>query len=116
MVSSVILKVFRWFDVALNARSSPYGARSGGQLLHRHEWSMRSFGRPAGSGRVRLLFTTMNQLTAMALFTELYKWWTHVPPNVDSRGWRMMPVSWLQLEQPGQRGQPGHKGPGRGRD
>ena len=108
------LKVFGWLDSKVNKN------RGGPGQPDQHTWHIRTLGKPARSGRVQLVITATDQVSAMVLFSELHTWHTWVPFTIDGRGWRMMPVRWLQPAwskgygkgqqqgQPGQQqGQPG---------
>ena len=55
---------------------------------------VRWLGRPAASRRRQAMFTCQDLDTARAGFLGTWGWWTAVPYNVDSRGWRMVSCHW----------------------
>ena len=64
--------------------------------MHQVQFSLRWVGAPAASGRKQVLITTWDQISMSSVLTEAWSWWTTVPVNIATDGWRFCPVRWFQ--------------------
>ena len=95
VVVVAVVQVEGWLrsDLAAGVRGQP------GQLGHtgNEQFSVRRMGSGgAASGSVQFCITAFDTPSACLLFGTMWRWWNFVPPHVNEKGWRMMPVRFME--------------------